>query len=41
MKKFLAAFLMLGLMVSAGAATASAAQLGATNANSSYVGGNG
>jgi outer membrane lipoprotein-sorting protein len=41
MKKFLAAFLMLGLLVSAGAATASAAQVGATNGNSTYVGGNG
>ncbi len=41
MKKFLAAFLKLGLLVSTGAATASAAQLRAANGNSTYVGGNG
>jgi hypothetical protein len=40
MKKFLAAFLMLGLMVSAGASMASAAQLPQYQANT-YVGGNG
>jgi len=40
MKKFLAAFLMLGLLVSAGAATASAAQAPQYQANT-YPGGNG
>ncbi len=40
MKKFLAAFLMLGLLVSAGAATASAAQMPQSH-DYAYVGGNG
>ncbi len=40
MKKFLAAFLMLGLLVSAGAATASAARMPQSH-DYAYVGGNG